>query len=251
LVIITAYDGGMATAVAAPAPSKTRSVSRTLRLGLAVLAFLALPMAVLFGERSASMDAFDSDVASGDVPTVHLVGAFPPGALGATTVRLHWRTGLIAYVSQIYQVTDPGLQSQGVQTKDRVVVGDFAAQLTAAHPGLHVVSDPGPAYVSGLSGDLLGWQVPGWLAFEPLIVGLGTLALLINGPEPWRATRWAWFWFIANPVGVAGIIAFLLLSGPTPLIPSPRVGGRRLHGGWAFIIATVAAGIWRQHSPGT
>jgi hypothetical protein len=72
------------------------------------------------------------------------------------------------------------------------------------------------------------------------------VAFLINGPEPWRATRWAWFWTIANPLGVIGCLAFLLLSGPIPMLPASKIDARRLHGGWAFIIVMAATGIWHS-----
>jgi hypothetical protein len=40
----------------------------------------------------------------------------------------------------------------------------------------------------------------------------------------------------AAPVGVP---AFLILSGRTPPLPAPRIGARRLTGGWAFLLAAV------------
>jgi hypothetical protein len=67
------------------------------------------------------------------------------------------------------------------------------------------------------------------------------------GPEPWRATRWAWLWavLLAAPVGT---LAFALLSGPTPLVPAPRNRARRLTGGWALVILTVFVARFRNSS---
>jgi hypothetical protein len=45
----------------------------------------------------------------------------------------------------------------------------------------------------------------------------------------------------ARPLRLApfGMIAFLLLGGPTSLIPLPQDRGRRLTGGWAFLLALI------------
>jgi hypothetical protein len=86
--------------------------------------------------------------------------------------------------------------------------------------------------------DLHGWRVPVWWGFAVIGLALATLALLVNGPQPWRGTRWAWFWLmaLASPLGVA---AFLLLAAPTPLLGAPRADARRLTGGWAFLLGVV------------
>jgi hypothetical protein len=78
--------------------------------------------------------------------------------------------------------------------------------------------------------------VPGVLALAAFGLFLAWLAFLVGGPQPWRATRWAWFWLGFPPVGV---LAHLLLSGPTPGLPAPRRPDRRLTGGWAFLIYLV------------
>ncbi len=68
---------------------------------------------------------------------------------------------------------------------------------------------------------------------------LGAFLLLVAGPEPRLATRWAWFWLClaAWPVW----LAFLVLE-PTGLwdrrvLIAPT---RRLTGGWAFLIGLFA-----------
>jgi hypothetical protein len=81
---------------------------------------------------------------------------------------------------------------------------------------------------------LLGWRLPNWLGLAAFALVLGGLASLVGGPQPWRATRWAWFWLVLTPVGS---IAFVLFSGPTPLLPTPRDPTRRLTGGWAFLLS--------------
>ena len=73
---------------------------------------------------------------------------------------------------------------------------------------------------------MLGWQVPDPIGIVAFVLHLAGLALLVTGPQPWRATRWAWFWLLLLPP--VGSIAFLLLSGPTAGLPAPKVRpGRR------------------------
>jgi hypothetical protein len=71
-------------------------------------------------------------------------------------------------------------------------------------------------------------------------VALSAFVLLVVGPQPWRATRWAWFWLLwtAPPLG---ILAFLLLGGSTRLWPPARAEAR-LTGGWAFLL-TILLGM--------
>jgi len=229
----------------APAPPNATSPGVVLRLGLAMVWALILGASVLLGERATSMGAFDDAVAAGRVHTVRLVGELAAGASGVTLVELHWRDRLIARVSQVRQVSSDVRAADVSKGTDRVVVGDLAGRLSVAHPGLQVISRPGENLATGLSGSVLGWRVPGWIAVANLVAWLTTLAVVIGGPEPWRATRWAWFWIIAHPLGPISAPVFLLLSGPTPLLRAPKPGARRLHGGWAFLLAVVTAGVGR------
>ena len=213
-----------------------------LRLGLAVLWVLILAGAVLLSELATSMGDFDSAVASGRVHTVRLVGELPAEASGSSLVELHWHSGLIDRVSEVHQFSSDAHVSADSSSTDRIVVGDLASHLSRVHPGLRVISQSDAAYPSGAVGIVMGWRVPGWLPIVVVAAWLATLGVVFTGPEPWRATRWAWFWIITNPLGVIGALVFLLLSGPTPLLPSAKIDSRRLHGGWAFIIAMVATG---------
>jgi hypothetical protein len=87
-------------------------------------------------------------------------------------------------------------------------------------------------------GRLFGWQVHNAVGMSSLLLFLVGFALLVAGPQPWRATRWAWFWLLFPPVGS---VVFVLLSGPTPGIPGPRDPHRRLTGGWAFLLSLPLA----------
>jgi hypothetical protein len=89
---------------------------------------------------------------------------------------------------------------------------------------------------------LVGWSVPalaGWLA---LVAGAATLLLIVGGPRPWRATRWAWVW-LGLPLGPLVLLVYLLLGGPLGLW-RPAEGSRRLTGGWAFLLAVVIPSGW-------
>lgn len=97
-------------------------------------------------------------------------------------------------------------------------------------------TDPTEASVIGV----WGMNVPTWLGVIAVAYLLLGAASIFEGPEPWRATRWAWFWLSSSPIGW---LAYLLLSGPTPPIPTPSPNKTRLAGGWAFIISCVLGGI--------
>jgi hypothetical protein len=228
--------------VATQAPPGVSSRWTSFRLALAVAWILLLPAAVLLGERATSMAAFDEAVSAGRVHTVRLDGGLPPGTSGSALVEVRWRDRLIARVAEVRQVSaDQGSQSSSGES--RTVVGDLPSQLSLAHPGLRVDSHPDEPYRSGLSGDVLGRHLWGWPALAPAALALAGLFLLINGPQPWRATRWAWFWIGFTPLlGGIGVLAFLVLSGPTPLVPAPRTS-RRLRGGWAFVIMAIISTI--------
>lgn len=68
-----------------------------------------------------------------------------------------------------------------------------------------------------------------------------TLLLLVAGPAPVIATRWAWFWL---GMAVPPCWALFLLVEPwfSPDLAG-RVQTRRLTGGWAFLLGLVIAGL--------
>lgn len=79
------------------------------------------------------------------------------------------------------------------------------------------------------------------LTVLPLVLAwLTTMWLLVSGPEPYRATRWAWFWLSAPPMG---LLAFVVLSGPTPGLGVRRPVDRRLRGGWAFVLGLLLLSV--------
>ena len=88
----------------------------------------------------------------------------------------------------------------------------------------------------------LGWPMFGTTTFV-------TLLLLIFGPQPRWATKWAWFWLAAafGPVW----LVFVLFE-PVPLWikqPLPPATSR-LTGGWAFLIALFLGPLMAWLLPG-
>ena len=75
----------------------------------------------------------------------------------------------------------------------------------------------------GLPDDVTGWQMFGTATFV-------TLLLLIFGPQPRLATKWAWFWLsIAVPPLWLAFVLFepvpLWIKHPLPPAPSRLTGG--------------------------
>lgn len=225
---MTALTGAGTDAV----PARSVAGWYWLRWGIIATWVLIIATAAAVGQRSTSLHQLEDGLSTGRVRTVYVAGGVQ-GAEGYATQQLHWRQGLLQYRTEVLQVS-PGTQAPTDTGDDvsAVRTGDIGAELASSYPAVHVIRDQ-PASPGASTH---GWLVPGWLLLLGIIAGLLALYLLINGPPPWRATRWAWFWFwlMATPVG---ILAFLLLSGPTPPLPAPRDHTRRLTGGWAFVVS--------------
>ncbi|WP_028636184.1 hypothetical protein [Nocardioides sp. URHA0032] len=191
-----------------------------------------LAVAVGTGEREGSWSDLRHAVSSGDVHEVSTTPGLPPHARGSGPVEVSWRDGIIRYRTTVRE-------SRPVRrwTHPRAVP-DVDAALTQLQPGLTIDHHEWGHATS----TVLGWRVSGWLMAVSVALGVATLLLLITQPEPWRATRWAWFWLLgaATPLGLA---AYLLLSGPTGLLPPPRDPRRRLTGGWAFLLAFALSSL--------
>jgi hypothetical protein len=190
--------------------------------------------AFVLGARPSTLAHLEADVASGEVDAVLIAGGLD-GDRGYASVEVQWRRGLVGYSTAVVEARPrraaPPLESR--QGATAIITEDLGARLTASQPGLRVDR----AELGRLSSSLLGWRVPGWLAAASLVFLLATLLLLVHGPQPWRATRWAWCWLVVlTPVGA---IAYLLLAGPTALLRPPRDPSKRLTGGWALLIALL------------
>lgn len=212
---------------------------RIFRLVLIGMWLLCAAAAIALHERSASLTDLYAAVAAGDVDRVTISGHdFPPGEGGYSTRVLQWREGWFQDTATVVEVgggsDGPELgQRQGEITRD-----DVAEVLARANADVEVVT--GVEMPSRT--DLGGFLVPDWLGVVAFVIVLAALFLLVNGPEPWRATRWAWFWLSGVPV--LGLL-FLVWSGPTPGVRPPRDRYRRWTGGPAFLVGVVLLGAWR------
>jgi hypothetical protein len=113
---------------------------------------------------------------------------------------------------------------------------DAGTYLQRDHPDLRVVRAERTSTADGP----FGWRLPSWLWGAAFLHGIAALWLLVHGPQPWRASRWGWFWLVFLAPGV-GVPAFLLLSGRPSIVSAPHPSSRRLSGGWAFLLAALLA----------
>jgi len=194
-----------------------------LRWCLVVAWLLVAAGALAFGEQASSRGTLDEGLRSGRVEEVRVTGH-----------EVHWRDGMVRRWYEVRQVRDgASLPGGDLRTGN----GKLAAELAQAYPDVRVVRVERASSRTWL-GD---WRVPGWVAPLVLVATVPAFFLLVKGPQPWRATRWAWFWLLSTPVGM---VAFLLLSGPTAPLPAPHDPRRRLTGGWAFLLAgLLGAGL--------
>ncbi|MGY1854753.1 hypothetical protein [Modestobacter sp. SYSU DS0290] len=222
----------MEPAPAPTAPARPRARLRdpwtALRVVLAI-GWLGLALVVvLTGQRQASLDDLHRAIADGEVAEVQVTAGLEPGTTGTAVRTAVWRSGLLAHHTEVWEV------SPGQQAPDgtRPTVRDLADDVRSVHPELRVV----PLAERWSWSEVFGWRVSSWIGPVFLLGAVAVGLLLVGGPEPARATRWAWFWLAWNPVGP---LAFLVLSGPFPGLPAPRPGRRRLTGGWAFLLSLL------------
>ena len=214
-----------------PVPERVSGRWGYWRLGLGVLWLLLIASAALTGERVTPLPALDSAIASGRVTSVQVSGGLDPGHSGSALVEVRWTDGPIRHVTDVTQVSADSSATSS-STDRSAVTGDVGARLSADRPGLTVVREPF-SFSSGAT--VLDWRVPQWAGAVAFFAAVGTLLCLVWGPTPWRATRWAWFWLMISPLGPVASLGFVLLSGPTPLIPAPRNVTRRVRAGWVVL----------------
>lgn len=198
---------------------------------------LVIAVALVAGEKSESWTDAREAVASGEVRTVSVSRELPAGSTGSVTVWVRWREDGVRRVAEVTHVrASPGRGADAASADPTVEVTQAPSEiLTGLDPGLVVQPGPGARTHSVL----YFWLLPSWVGLAVGVLMVAGLGLLIGGPAPWRATRWAWFWLLPTPVGS---IALLALSGPTLGLPGPRRPSRRLTGGWAFLLGLLLNG---------
>ncbi len=159
-----------------------------------------------------------------------------PPAHQARNVQLHFTEGHKSFYVEVVNAPEGLRVEPGERYGHQVIRGDLRVW---AEENLHVSATPStksfsPTWTVG------GRNVPGWIAGLAISSMISVLYLIMAGPYPWRATRWAWFWLVTTPVG---LVAFLVLSGRFPLIALPKWPQRRLIGIWAFLLSFPLHGL--------
>lgn len=232
--------GETATLPAPAAPRHDEWRDRRWRLtGLAlVVVWVAVVVAALLvAEKQQTLTDLEQSLANGSVSDVELTQ--PDYDAGPRIpVVLRWREhGLRRWADVTVRPAETAPAS-----RPDVITGDPVVHLERL--GADVTTTLGsPADIpvrSSWSLRGVGWTGPGW--FGGLVLGAWVASFLTLGfgPEPWRATRWGWGWFVLL-AGPFGAMAYVLLGGPLGL-PRPRNPHRRLTGGWAFLLAFVLLG---------
>jgi hypothetical protein len=229
-----AEDGDLRRVPRAPRPRTGYDTWRwCLAGGYAVLVVVAL----VVGARPASWAEVRTAVSSGAVADVRVASAPDDGSL-LRSQQVTWREGLVQRRAEV-TVVPPTATVDWVSTPPTTISRDAGEELRALAPGLRVERTSGT-----FDGSASFWgrvmPLPAAVTAALLLGWACWLGLLVHGPAPWRATRWAWFWLSWVP---GGVLAFFLLAGPTPGVPAPRRPARRLTGGWALLLSFVLAPV--------
>lgn len=197
--------------------------------------------ALTTASRTGDVDHLVSAVSRGDVTEVEATGGLGPRGTGFATIELRWREHGFRYSTEVVQVRGrhAARHAGGIGNATSRFTGSLEDYLTIDGGTVRVARFGGTD--SGFSATFLGWEIGGALALATVSLLALTLLDCGFGPEPWRATRWAWTWLMLGFAPLAAP-AYLLLGGPTGLF-RPLDPNRRLTGGWAFVIALLCGGI--------
>lgn len=201
-----------------------------LRWALLVLWIAALVGASSTFARQASIEELYAAVSAGDVDSVTIIERRLDGTTGPGVEEVRWREGWVPRVATVFTLrTEREPAGSGFQVTSQ----DVATVLARRGSAVDITK------VDRTEGWSAAWPISRWLPVLAVVLWAMSWGLLITGPEPWRATRWAWFWLLTPPLGP---LLFLALSGLTPGLPTPKRVSRRLTGGWAFLIGAIIGG---------
>ncbi len=204
---------------------------RCWRAGLVLCWVVTLLTAYVIGEHRATLGELYDGVASGDVHSVSIEGGLAPGAQGSTTQFVRWRDGYVVRIAEVLVSRPAATGTPSGYAKNVERTTDDVAAEVAKRSGEITVVVPEPDATgrsASARGSVLGWGVPEGLSSAVLVLLLLTLVYLALSPEPWRASRWAWFWLISSPVGA---LVFLFASGPVLGVRRTHPTSRRLKAG--------------------
>jgi hypothetical protein len=216
----------------------TRAVAWTLLASMTLLIFAAL----VLGHRESTLSALERDVARGSTQHVQVTEGLGADARGYATVRVEWRSHLLGYTTSVVEARprERGRQAAQEDGVTGLLSQDLATHLHAIDPDLQVETVD---HVTGPEAHWLRWRITGWPVALLVLGWLFTVAMMISGPDPFRATKWAWFWLMISAAGPVVLIVYLAVGGPTGLARAPRPGSRRLTGGWAILLMMLVNAV--------
>ncbi len=232
--------------MSAPTPLPTRDTHGGIvdGLGRAVLVVAAVAVAVavgLLGTHPTPLSELRVAIASGQVHDVRVAGTLPEGATGYSTAYLRWSEGGFDRLTTVRQVSSP---EQGDGARSEVVVGSIDQNLREVQGDgvLRIVHDDSARPTGG---SMFGIELPSWVVGGALLVWVLSLLLLVSGPQPARATRWAWFWLLVSTLAPLTAVLFLVLGEPGHRLSGDPGGGRRFGGVRAFVLMLLVGGfVW-------
>jgi hypothetical protein len=205
--------------------------------GAVVLAWVAMLVGGLVQQvHPATLAQLERDIRAGQVEVVRVNGGLPANAMGSAGVTLQWRSGWSRREATVVEASPGKPRREARSNKATVVDPGLRDRIRALDPDLRIEEAGLPT-----SGPIVfTMPVPWWAAVSALLVWFFTIMMVGAGPQPRRATRAAWAWLVvlAAPVGVP---AYLALGGPTRALLVRPGAGRRLTGGWGFLLAVMLA----------
>lgn len=206
-------DGGAGTARAGLTSVGPTSVGPVLVRVLVAVGLLLVWAQTAGGPVERSTGDLLTDLAVGEVTSLTIERP-DPRSVASGEAEVQWTTDGRTFWATYWSSTMPGEEDEGLTI--------LAA---ARDAGVPVQSEPFAVVERDDAGPARS------------AVALAALLVLVLGPEPRLATRWAWFWLA---VAAAPVWLVFVLLEPVPLWSrSPRPVRRRLTGGWAFLVSVT------------
>ena len=193
-------------ALGAPVPARVGPADLVCRGAAWVLLACCLLLGVTIlvaGEHEATASELQSAIRAGEVSELTVEGSLRGGVA-------HWRDGFVP-------------QETELERRRRLRVA----------PDWEVTQVDRPRS----RGQVGSWWVPGPAGLLGFLLWVGCFALLVTGPQPWWATRWAWLWLLVTVPWLA-VPGFLLFAGPSGILP-PRRPRPRISGGEGLVVGLV------------
>lgn len=221
-----------------PGPDGWQGHWRRLGWALAVAWLVGFACLPVLGARHTSYADLSAALRSGQVTSVEVSGALEPGDGGWSIARVTWQDGRLTRITEVLDTGSAGVRERKQSSGEQAVVMlvDRIRQMAPEEVTIRRTSSAEPA-----AADFAGFRAPLALGLVAIVLGLVTLGLLVNGPEPRRANRWAFGWLmLASPVGLIG---YLILGSPTGLLGPASGRLEQMRGGWGFVFAVLIGAL--------